>query len=328
VVESSHTRTTPAWVKAATVAGQRFHFKTKNAFVHNTINLGAFALLLALQIATLALHDIVSPYIYVPVAALILGALYFACIILVVHEASHNMFVLLKERKAQRFWNRFFAWPVSVLYAASHYGKHWERGHLEHHVRPLLPTDPQRFNVLVGRTLYKRLALELFVPGYLFLARTVLRKRAPGGKSSSSLWVIVLFVALWAGILTLLTMYVGGHVALALYLGMHVLSCLNQIKGSLEHGGRIGHEEAFYLRSRTTLFFLRRLLMPFNITLHFEHHLNFCVPWYDLVSYHRALRPIVPRNVWDAVINYHPYMQMSGALGGVPDASQEAHRST
>ena len=317
------TRTAPAWVKAAAVAGQPFHFKTKSAFVHNTINLSAFALLLALQGVTLAYHDIVSPYIYVPLAALVLGALYFSCIILVVHEASHNMFVIGGDRRAQRFWNRLFAWPVSVFYAASHYGNHWERGHLEHHVRPLMPTDPQRFNVLVGRTLYKRLALELFVPGYLFLARTVLRKRTVGGKSSSSGWVILVFVALWAGTLTLLTMVAGGHVALAVYLGLHVLSCLNQIKGSLEHGGEIGREEEPFLRSRTTFFFLRRLLMPFNITLHFEHHLNFCVPWYDLVRYHRQLRPIVPHHVWSAVINEHPYMQLSGQLGGVPDPSQQ-----
>jgi len=291
-----------------------------NAFVHNTINVGLFALLLAAQFAIVASHDVVSPYVYVPLAGALLGALYFACIILVVHEASHNMFVILKDRDAQKFWNRLFGWPVSVFYAASHYGKHWERGHLEHHVRPLLLTDPQRFNVLVGPTLYKRLALELLVPGYLFLARTVLRKRAPGGKSSSSLWVILLFVGLWAGMLTLLTIYAGGHVALAVYFGMHVLSCLNQVKGSLEHGGEIGREEQFYLRSRTTFFPLRRLLMPFNITLHFEHHLNFCVPWYDLVKYHRAIRPLVPDNVWNAVINEHPYMQLSGELGGVPDA--------
>jgi fatty acid desaturase len=73
-----------------------------------------------------------------------------------------------------------------------------------------------------------------------------------------------------------------------------VLSALNQLKGALEHGGTIGHDPNPLLRSRSTLLPLRWLLMPFNISLHFEHHLNATVPWYSLPMYHRTVRALVP----------------------------------
>jgi fatty acid desaturase len=284
-------------------------------------NLGIFATMLVAIVAIASAGAHVSPWLYLPLAPFALGILYFGCFILVVHEASHDMFVLSRDRARQKRWNRRFGWAVAVVFA-THYGKHWERGHREHHVRPLEPADPQQHNVLTGRTLLLRVLGNLFVPGFVLLERTLFRTRRAGGKSSSSKGVLLLFVAIWTTAITLVSATAGWASGLALFLGIHVLSSINHIKGTLEHGGAIGHERDPLLRSRTTLFPLRHLLLPFNITLHFEHHLNFQVPWYDLGRYHRALEEIVPKEVWREVINRDWYAQLSGRLGGLSDVAR------
>lgn len=293
--------------------------------MHNLINLSALSLVLAVAVATVLASNWLSPWIYVPVAGCIFGLVYFSLFILVVHEASHGMFVVLKDRRWHLRLNRMFGWSCSIPFAV-HYIKHWEEGHLEHHVRPLEPADPQQSNTLVGRELLKTVLMNAFIPCYLFLERTVLRKRK-FGKSTSSKGVIVVFVIFWAIALTAVGAWVSPWASAALFFGLHTLSSWNHIKGSLEHGGEIGREPNPYLRSRTTFFPGRRLLMPFNITLHFEHHLNFCVPWYDMLRYHRVLRDIVPSAVWNEVMNDHPFAQLSGSLGGLSEEARAAARS-
>ena len=309
------------WVKEAILAGQRYHWRTKNRLAHNARNIGALATLLAAIGALAWWGTFAHPWLYVPVAAFGFGLLYFATFVLVVHEASHEMFVLAADRALSKRLNRAFGWSVAIFFA-THYGKHWERGHLEHHVRPLEPGDPQSHNVLLGRKLLTRVLCNVFIPGFLFLDRTVLRTKRPGGKSSSSKGVIVLFVLLWASVLTAAGLTLGAPVALALFLGIHVITGFNHVKGALEHGGPIGHEDDPFLRSRTTLFFGRRLLMPFHISLHFEHHLNFCVPWYDLPRYHEDLKAIVPPAVWREMVHDRPLRQLSGELGGLSEAAR------
>ncbi len=306
----------PAFVYEAIRAGQRYHFRTKNAALHNAINLTASAILLAAWAALLWAGTRVEAWLYVPLAAVGFGLVYFSLFILVVHEASHSMFLISEQRRLHLWLNRIPGWMVATCFA-THYGKHWERGHLEHHVRPLEPGDPQGFNCRVGRSLAKCVALNLFVPGWLFLERTVLRTKRAGGESSSSKGVIVAFVVLWATGLTLSALFLGWQVALAGFLGLHVLSAWNQVKGSLEHGGALAREPNPFFRSRTTLFPGRPLLMPFNITLHFEHHLNFCVPWYDLGRYHRDLKAIVPERVIQDMVNPNPWTQLAGSMGGL-----------
>ena len=303
-------------------AGKRYHYGRKPPLAHDVLNLGLFAAMVAAIIGIAALGPHVPTWIYVLLAPIPLGILYFGCFVLVVHEASHDMFVVFRDRARQRRWNRAFGWMVAVVFA-THYGKHWEQGHREHHVRPLEPADPQQHNLLVGRALFVRVLCNLFVPGFLFLERTIFRTRRAGGKSTSSKGVIVLFIAIWVTILTSTTIAVGWSSALALFLGIHVLSALNQIKGALEHGGVIGKERDPFLRSRTTLFPLRSVLLPFHITLHFEHHLNFQVPWYDLPRYHRDLSRIVPPEVWRDVINRDVLAQLSGRLGGLSEPARQ-----
>ncbi|RLB53428.1 MAG: hypothetical protein DRJ42_12045 [Deltaproteobacteria bacterium] len=307
----------PPWIREAILAGQQYHARTKTPWRHNAINLFALTVLIALGSAVAWAGTIVTPVVYIPLAAFAFGNLYFAAVILVIHEASHEMFVIGQNKKLRHFINHLAGWTVAV-FIATNYTVHWEVGHLEHHVRPLEPSDPQGHNIFTGRRLLLRVLGCLFVPGYLFLERTVLRKKDREGKSGSTGAAIVAFVIAWGAALTVLTLFVGWPVAVAAFLGVQVLVAFNHAKGSLEHGGAIGHEAEFYLRSRTNFFFGRRMLMPFNITMHFEHHLNGSVPWYDLVRYHRDLRPIVPAHVQEGVWNHHPLSQISGALGGVP----------
>lgn len=307
----------PPWIREGILAGQRYHVRTKKPWLHNAINLSALTALVALLLGVVWAGTVVAPAIYIPLAAFAFGNLYFAAFILVIHEASHDMFVISRNKRLRDFINRSAGWSVAVFFA-THYTKHWEVGHLEHHVRPLEPNDPQGHNIFTGRALLLRVLGCVFVPGFLFLERTVLRKRRTGGKSGSTGSAIVAFIVVWSTALTILTLTAGWPVAVAAFLGVHVIVGFNHIKGSLEHGGPIGHEAESYLRSRTNLFFGRFFLMPFNITLHFEHHLNAGVPWYDLVRYHRDLRAIVPTHVQEGVWNRHPLSQLSGALGGVP----------
>jgi fatty acid desaturase len=305
------------WIREAILAGQRYHIRTKRPLVHDALNLSVLAALFALLALVAWSGTVMDPRIYLALAPFAFGMTYFAIFVLVVHEASHGMFFISKNRRLRDRVNRWAGWAVAVFFAV-HYHRHWEVGHLEHHVRPLEPNDPQQHNTLTGKDLAKRLFACVFIPGFLFLERTVFRaKKAHGGKSASSKGVIVAFVLLWSTVLTLLTLELGAQVALSAFLGIHVIVGLNHIKGSLEHGGALRDHEDAFLRSRSTFFFGRWLVMPFNITLHFEHHLNYLVPWYDLVRYHRDLRAIVPPDVGEDVWNHHPLAQLGGRLGGV-----------
>jgi fatty acid desaturase len=312
------------WIRDAIVAGRRYHYAKKNPFVHDAINLGACVGLLGCLAVLVVAGTSVDPWLYVPLAALGFGWVYFAFFVLVVHEASHDMFFLSRNRAFARHVNRMAGWIVAGVFGTS-YGNHWERGHVQHHVRPLEHDDPQRHNVQVGRRLLVFALANLLIPGFVFVERTVLRTRRPGGKSTSSTAVIVAFVCFWTMLITVTVRTIGWPPAIAMFLGLHVVSVLNQIKGGLEHGGAIGEEANPFLRSRTTLFLLRPIVMPFNISLHFEHHLNFQVPWYDLVRYHRDLESIVPAAIRESVINRNVLAQLSGRLGGVRDAAHPDH---
>lgn len=306
----------PSWLREAILAGQRFHIRTKVPARHNAINLGAFSALLGLLVVIAWAGTRAPALVYVPLGAVAFGLTYFAIFVLVVHEASHGMFLLSEDRVRRARLNRVFGWAVSLVFA-THYVEHWEKGHHEHHVRPLEPRDPQGHNTLTGATLLVRGLACVLVPGFFIIDRTVLRKKPAGARSPSTGGVIVAFVAFWAALLTALATTLGGAVALAAYGGIQVLAGLNHVKGALEHGGALRDEPDPLLRSRSTFFPGRAILMPFNISLHFEHHLNYGVPWYDLVRYHEAILPIVPRALHASVFNRRPLAQLRGALGGV-----------
>ncbi len=302
----------PSWVKEAIARGNEFHYRKQSPLWHNLRNIGLFSAIVAVCAVAFAGARFWASWGYVPLASALLGLCFFTLIILVIHEASHDMFVIRTDRKRARPWNRAFGWMASIPFAIN-YARHWEEGHQTHHLHPLEPDDPQdEQNGFTGAPLGWMIVKMLFVPGYVMRWNPsrqyhTHRFRVP---AAVAFWVLVLAAAVW---------FVGdARPIVMLVSALGVVGALNQLKTSMEHGGAIAHEPDRNFRSRTSLFPLRSVLMPLNISLHFEHHLNYCVPWYLLPSYHRALRPIVPPALWPVFWNTRVLDQLRGRFDGVP----------
>lgn len=295
------------WLTDSVVLGNQFHYRTKNPLIHNAINLGAMFLLLSGIVAVLHASTWVPTLIYLPVAAFCLAWMFFSLIILVIHEASHKMFVVRTDRQDALFWNRFFGWMVSIPFGIN-YLRHWEEGHHIHHIHPLEPDDPHQENIHSGKTFLRIFFMMLVIPGYVFLWN-------PSRRYDTQRWVPLANAAFWAVAVGLMLTFWNWKGPVAVLWGFGVLGAINQIKGSLEHGGDVGQEANRNLRSRTSLFALRWLLLPFNISLHFEHHLNYCVPWYELPAYQRAMRVVIPSSLQPLIFNSRLWDQLMGRLG-------------
>jgi len=313
---SAPSRPSARWLREAIALGNQFHFRKQQALLHNARNVGTALLLVGLVGVVLALasHLPVVPYVFVGGACL--GLCFFALIVLVVHEASHGMFVISRVRARAKFWNRVAGWAVAIPFSIN-YARHWEEGHLIHHERPMAEGDPQTENLLTGPALLFMLLRMLFIPGYVFLWN-------PSRKYRTQRWLPLASGLIWAVLVALCLRQFGWASLGALLFGLQVLGALNQVKGSLEHGGDIAREPNRNLRSRTSLFPLRWLLMPFNISIHFEHHLNQSVPWYALLRYHRALLRVVPEVVQGEVFNARVFEQLMGRRGGLSAAARDA----
>ena len=302
----------PEWLRQCVLAGKSFSYKTKTPWKHNLINLSVFFGVWALIGATAAAGAfITNPLLYVPVATCVFGYAFFCLYILVIHEASHGMLILAGTRKQRLFWNRLFAWPISLLFI-THYKKLWEVGHLEHHVRPIEEDDPQSLNRITGPRLFTGIMALLLIPGYVLIQRVFVRAKLQ--QKGSSWWVPVVGVLMFGGMLALAGVFISPWVSLALLMGVQLLSALNELKGALEHGGAIAFHPEPLMRSRTSFFPGRHLIMPLNISLHFEHHLNHTVPWYELMNYHHAILPLVPEELRDNIFNTSLMPQLRGEL--------------
>lgn len=301
----------PEWLRQCVLAGKEFSFKSKTPWKHNLINLSVFTTLWAIVGGVLAAGTVVEPLYYIPWAAPVMGFAFFCLYILVIHEASHGMFVLAEGRQRRIFLNRLFAWPVSLFFF-THYGKLWEVGHLEHHVRPIEEDDPQSLNRVTGPKLFLGLFALLFIPGYVFIQRVFVRSKLQ--QKGSSWWIPPAGLVILGSFMFAAYMTVGWWASLTILMAMQFLSALNEIKGALEHGGEIAFHPEPLLRSRTSLFPGRNLIMPLNISMHFEHHLNHTVPWYDLMNYHRAIYPLVPEELRSNIFNHDILTQLRGEL--------------
>jgi fatty acid desaturase len=299
------------WIERGIRLGNEFHYRKKNPWRHNAINLSLFVGLILGIGVVLRLGYRMQSLLYLPAAASVLGLLFFMLIILVIHEASHDMFVITRDRGSAKRWNRFFGWLVSIPFGIN-YLRHWEEGHHTHHIHPIEAEDPQTFNLWTGRRFVRELFLMLFVPGYVFLWN-------PSRKYKTQRWLGPVNTLFWLFSFTLLCVHDAWMSAIAILFGFGVLGALNQAKGALEHGGPIAFETNRNLRSRTSFFTLRHLLMPLNISLHFEHHLNYCVPWYDLGRYHLALWDVTPEPLRAHIFNSRVMDQLMGRIGAFPD---------
>ncbi|WP_088241314.1 fatty acid desaturase [Calothrix rhizosoleniae] len=294
----------PQWIQQGVKLGNAYHYRQKKTAIHNSLNIAMLILILAFAGSLLYLGTVLEFWLYIPLGAVGLGWVYFMLFILVVHEASHNMFILRKNLKQARAWNRCCGLLVCIPFGTE-YIKHWEVGHQIHHGYPVEPQDPQNCpeTVYTGNKLFKYLAKVLFIPGYAILR---IDYSCPAEKAYGSNWQLTLSsVIVWFVSMSLETILLDWQVALASFLGIQVLIILNTIKITIEHGGAVGCRNNYWLRSCSSFFPLRKILMPFNISLHFEHHLNYCVPWYDLIKYHQQMEVIVPPELQQDVYKFN-----------------------
>lgn len=303
------------WLTEAARAGQRYHYRHKVPWRHNAIGLSVLALVVIAGAGLLALARIVDTWAYVPIAGVGFGFLYYTLLGIPVHEASHGMMFLSPDPARRKRWNTLIGWACAIPFGI-HYQRHWAEGHVIHHIHPLEDDDPQAFNRSTGPALARVLALLLFVPGAALIHRFTVKRHTGFGGSSRG--VFAAFVALWAVVLTAAVACYGWMATLALAYGLQVVAALNQLKGSLEHGGEIAFDPDRLLRSRSSLFPLQLMLPMFYVTIfHFEHHLNYAVPWYDLPRYHRDVARLMPAALEPDIFNKDLFLQLAGHKGRI-----------
>ena len=299
------------WMREAIAAGRAFHVARQDPREHNRRNIGWTAAVLLGICLVVSAGALVPTLPYLLVAPWLLGSLYFSLFILVIHECSHNMYLLLKDRSAQQRWNRHVGMAFSAPFFTD-YVKHWEEGHTVHHVRPCEDDDPQDRFPLTGRPLYLRLAIVVLIPGSVLAFNPSNQYGFNPRRIGLGLLLFVLPAVVLSGL-------IGWHVGAAILLGMHVLQCLNFLKKAQEHGNGLKDASDPLLRSRTYLYPLSRFASPFNINYHFEHHANYRVPWYALPDYHARLRQIVPPHLQPWFFHQRYLEQMRGVFPAVPE---------
>jgi fatty acid desaturase len=298
-------------MRQAIAAGKAFHVARQDPRLHNTRNVGWTAAVVGGIGLVVGAGAVVPALPYLVVAPWLFGCLYFSLFILVIHECSHNMYLLLQDRSAQKLWNRRVGMAFSAPFFTD-YLKHWEEGHTVHHVRPCEEDDPQDRFPLTGRALYLRLAVVLLIPGSVLAFN-------PSNQYGLDLRRIGLGMLLLVLPAVLLGVLLGWHVGVGMLLGMNVLQCLNFLKKAQEHGNGLKDASDPLLRSRTYFYPLARFASPFHINYHFEHHANYRVPWYALPAYHARLREIVPEHLQPWFFHHRYLEQVGGGFHAVPE---------
>ena len=294
----------PAWMREVVTAGNDLHAMKKDPLWHNIINGISTFVLVLVSILTMMLSAALPPLLYIPIAGVIFGVVYFSVNVLVIHECSHNMFVLSADRERSKRLNRAVGVFAGWLFFTD-YLRHWEKGHTVHHLRPCEADDPQDRYPITGWELYKRLLILALIP-LSFVAFNP-SKQYPGQLKRAAIGL-----AVWAPIVALTWVTFGWVVPAALVVGFQVVSILNYLKKAQEHGGGLANEPDRLLRSRTYFYPVAVIFSPFNINYHFEHHANFSVPWYSLPAYHKKAREIVPEALRPYYFHHQYLMQLAG----------------
>ena len=148
--------------KSTIQAGQDFHIRHQSPVRHNLINLLAICLLgcsiVGPVIASLYVH-----WMWYPVLGILLGSAFFGYFILIIHEASHNMLFLSSSSTTRKNLNRRIGTIAAVPFFTE-YIRHWQEGHVTHHVRPCEHDDPQNPDPLYGTPLLKTIAKVWLIP--------------------------------------------------------------------------------------------------------------------------------------------------------------------
>ncbi len=236
---------------------------------------------------------IISPIIY--------GLLFFSFFILVVHEGSHLMFLVTKNIKVKKYLNRGFSYPIAAL-SFQDYVEDWELGHLEHHRNPIKGDkrpDPQNCpDFIHDKSELRQEIIKIFTkPGYAFF------KQNSCVKMNRKFLVkrVLLGIAAWGVLLAINAVFFKWWLIIPQVFSANITMSLNLIKVTMEHGGDSLTQERIYLRSKSSRFFGDGVLMPMNIALHFEHHLNMHVPWYRLKKFYQLTRKNSSKELLDMV---------------------------
>ncbi|MCB9797593.1 MAG: fatty acid desaturase [Alphaproteobacteria bacterium] len=299
------------WVRDAVAAGNAFHWTKQSPAKHNAINLAATAVVLGVFALLIVWGATANPWLYIPVAGVLYGVLYFGVNVLIIHECSHNMYLLSADRPKSKRWNNLVGRVAGLLFFTD-YVRHWEKGHTVHHLRPCEDDDPQDKDPMTGPDLYKLYAILALVP-LSFMALN------PSRQYDGQLIRAAKGLAVWGPLFLLTGYFLSWQIPVAMVVGFHVVMVLNLSKKAQEHGCGLKYEEDPYLRSRTYLYPLSFLFSPFNINYHFEHHANFNVPWYLLPTYHETLRGIVPKEIWPYYFHHEYLAQAMGKKPLVPE---------
>ena len=299
------------WMRDAVAAGGEFHWAKQVPWKHNLINLTAAVGLWSTIALLVGWGAIAWTPVHVVVGGFLLGCCFFAHYILIVHECSHNMFLLHPDRAKQKTLNRAIGIVAGGLFFTD-YLQHWEKGHTIHHLHPCEDDDPQDKDPLTGWDLYKKYLGLLLIPLFPMVLN-------PSNQYGFSLKRLLGGLAFWVPTITFVVLFVSPWAALALLVGFHTLMGLNMTKKAQEHGCGLKFEEFRILRSRTYFYWTSLLTSPFNINYHFEHHANFNVPWYALPAYHRKLLDVVPKPLQPYYFHREFLKQLHGTKPLPPD---------
>lgn len=305
----------PEWLKKAIAAGGDFHAMKQVPWRHNTRNIATAFIILSLAAAVIAVAPYAPWWAYTPLAIFLLGCLYFSLFILVVHESSHDMFVVMSDRKRQKRWNRFFG-RLGAAPFFTNYDEHWEIGHTTHHVKPCTPDDPQEDDPETGWPLLRTVLILCLVPFSVFKLNPSNQYGFNPVRALKGICALVIPSILvgW---------FWSWPAAIAMVAGIQVTLALTRLKRTQEHGSGLAHEPDFVLRSRTYLYRLAPLTSPLNINYHFEHHANFNVPWYLLPDYHNVMRRIVPEELQPYIFHSRYLDQAAGRFQCIPAQLRE-----
>jgi fatty acid desaturase len=277
--------TRPTWLKQVLVAGNEFHFVKQTPWKHNLINISSLTVVALCFAMVMAMGAVLPVLVYLPVATWLMGCLFFSLFVLVIHECSHCMFVLLSDREASKRLNhRIGAVMGELLF--TNYMEHWAREHTVHHLRPMEDVDRQDGLRFSGTAWLKMVGLMLIPGASLFVN--------PSRQYGFSLRRFLIGLSFVGGLATIGGLFIHWQVAAAVVWSFNMTAVCNMHKIAHEHGSNLHEIADPYLRSRTYFYPMRWVLSPFCINYHFEHHANFNVPWYRLKAYHKRVLGIMP----------------------------------
>ena len=194
-----------------------------------------------------------------------------------------------------------FSYPIAALSFQDHL-EDWELGHLEHHRNPIkgdIRPDPQNCpDFIHDKVELKREIIKILIkPGYAFFKQNSCVKM----NQNFLIKRVTLGVAAWGSLLAINAIFFKWWLIIPQIFSANITMALNLVKVSMEHGGHSLSQENINLRSKSSRFFGDGILMPMNIALHFEHHLNMHVPWYRLKKFYQLTKKNSPKELLEMV---------------------------